>query len=75
MAKWTQKEVDLMLKMLAEGHSARDVGKAIGRTRCSVIGKSNKLKGHDTGKKKYRQPYLSEYSYSSWSSPRYKLEG
>lgn len=36
---WTPEAIDLMMKLVAEGHSMGEVGIALGRSRCSIIGK------------------------------------
>lgn len=41
---WTEAEVETLLNMRARGYSASQIGAAIGKTRCAVLGKAKRLK-------------------------------
>lgn len=68
---WTQEQIATLLILKKEGYSASQIGKKLGCTRNAVIGKLHRLVPEQTVPMD-RKPYLSELSYSSWSSPRYR---
>jgi hypothetical protein len=41
---WTVKEIDTLMRLLADGTSSRDIAKALGRTRGAVTAKANAVK-------------------------------
>jgi len=54
---WTEDETELLLKLHAEGQSSRQVGKQLGRSHSSVIGRLHRLADQrgDDGKRLYPQ--------------------
>ena len=54
---WTEEETELLLKLHAEGQSSRQVGKQLGRSHSSVIGRLHRLADQrgDDGKRRYPQ--------------------
>jgi len=69
--EWSQEQVATLKKLKEKGYSASQIGKKLGCSRNSVIGKLHRLA---PSVPLIRKPYLCELSYSSWSSPRYREE-
>lgn len=42
-AAWPEEKVTLLLKLVAEGQSGGQIGRAIGKSRCAVLGKISRL--------------------------------
>lgn len=71
---WTPEKIQQMYSLKAQGYSAAEIGLKLGCTRNCVIGKLHRLakQGIGTTVPAVRTPYLSELSWGSWSTPRYR---
>lgn len=43
MAEWTEGEIARIRDLWAEGHSAAEIGRRMGKTKCSIVGKVHRL--------------------------------
>lgn len=72
---WTRENIERMKALKSKGYSASQIGKILGTSRNSVIGKLHRLpKAENLTVPSVRKPYLSDLSWSSWSTPRYREE-
>lgn len=66
---WTKESLEKAKELQEKGHSFSQIAKILKVSRNAVAGKFHR---NNVTLATTRKPYLSELSWSSWGSPRYK---